>query len=314
MIRTTPLLLALAACSGTPARRDPGYPRAMVIPQPEEQVSFEVDGVEWVRYHYGDRTPKPYFYPVVGPAGHPVTRLTHPHDPFTHAHHLSLWIGHQNVGGLNFWEHMRSPARIVPDRIARIADGDAASLVIHAKWVDGDRKPVLLDERKWTLAPRFETIGTHGHGEFVLDLELKLTPVAPALVLGKTHFGLVSVRVAKMMGTIDGGGTIRNSEGQVNEAQLMPHKRARWCDYSGRAAPTGEVAGITLMDHPANPNHPTYFHVRGDGWMGSSFTEEADVEVRKDKPLVLRYRFWIHRGLPDAATIDAEWRRWTVEP
>ena len=64
------------------------------------------------------------------------------------------------------------------------------------------------------------------------------------------------------------------------------------------------------MNHPSNPNHPTHFHVRGDGWMGASFSEEADVELRKDKPLMLRYRFWIHRGQPDVAAIEAEWRRW----
>jgi hypothetical protein len=282
----------------------------MAVPQPDEQVSFQVDGREWLRYHYGERTPKPYFFPVQGPDGHPVTRLTHPRDPHTHAHHLSLWIGHQNAGGLNFWEHFRSPARIVFDRISKIDDGDAAALTIHAKWVDGDRKALLLDERTWTLRPDYASIGPGGHGEYFLDLDLKLTPVAPTLVLGKSHFGLVAVRVAKMMGTIDGGGTIRNSEGRTNEAQLMPHRRARWCDYSGRPSPV-DLAGITLMDHPSNPNHPTHFHVRGDGWMGASFSEEADVELRKDRPLVLRYRLWIHRGEADPAEIDAAWRRWT---
>lgn len=303
------LFLSLAACAPAGPLRDPSYPRAMAVPQPDGQVSFQVDGREWLRYHTGD--PKPYFYPVLGPDGHPVTRLTHPRDPHTHSHHLSLWIGHQNAGGLNFWEHFRSPARIVADRVARISDGEAAALAIHAKWVDGDRKAVLLDERTWTLRPRWETLGPAGFGEYFLDLELRLTPTAPSFTLGKSHFGLVAVRVAKMMGTIDGGGTIRNSEGGVNEAQLMPHRRARWCDYSGRASP-GEIAGIALMDHPSNPNHPTYFHVRGDGWMGASFSEEADVELRKDKPLVLRYRFWVHRGTPDAPVIDAEWRRWAA--
>lgn len=285
-------LLVVAGCT-PPLRPDPTYPRAMIIPQPDGQVSFQVDGREWLRYHYGPQTPKPYFYPVMGPAGAPVTRLTHPHDPATHAHHLSLWIGHQNVGGANFWEHQRSPARIVHDRIAKIDDGDSASLTIHAKWLDGDQKPLLLDERVWTLSPNYATLGANGFGEYYLDLKLTLTPVAPTLTIGKSNFGLVAVRVAKMMGTLDGGGKIRNSEGKVDEKELMPHQRARWCDYSGRPAP-GVVNGITLIDHPLNPNHPTYFHVRGDGWMGSSFSYENDVVIAKEKPLVLRYRFYVH--------------------
>jgi len=301
-------LLLLAGCLA-PRASDPGYPRAMIIPQPDDQLSFQVDGREWLRYHYGPQTPKPYFYPVMGPAGAPVTRLTHPHDPVTHAHHLSLWIGHQSVAGVNFWEHLKSPARIVHDRIAKIEDGARAALTIHAKWLDGDKKPLLLDERTWTLTPRYETVGESGYGEYTLDLELRLTPVAPTVTFAKSNFGLVAVRVAKMMGSADGGGTIRNSEGRVNEEQLMPHRRARWCDYSGRPAP-GVVNGVTLMDHPSNPNHPSYFHVRRDGWMGSSFSYEGDVVIAKEKPLLLRYRFFVHAGEGVPAVLDQESRRY----
>jgi hypothetical protein len=301
------LLLALAACApASLPKQAPGYPRVMILPQPDDQVSFQVDGLEWLRYHYGEGMPKPYFYPVMGPAGAPVTRITHPHDPHSHNHHLSLWIGHEKIGGVSFWGHNRNPSRIVFDHIRKIEDGDRASLTILGRWLDGDRKPLLLDERIWTLSPRFDTIGGDGFGEYMLDLELKLTPTAPSLTIGKTPFGFAAVRVAKMMGTADGGGTIRNSEGRINEEQLMPHRRARWCDYSGTPRP-GAVNGVTLMDHPSNPNHPTYFHVRRDGWMGSSFSFDGDVVITKEKPLVVRYRYYVHRGAGDPKALDAEW-------
>ena len=32
------------------------------------------------------------------------TRLDHPIDPVGHSHHRSIWIGHRDVGGHNFWE------------------------------------------------------------------------------------------------------------------------------------------------------------------------------------------------------------------
>jgi hypothetical protein len=304
MPRTLCALLLLAGCA-TPRPADAAFPRATIVPQPDDQLSFQVDGREWLRYHYGERTPKPYFYPVLGPSGAPVTRLTHPQDPFTHAHHLSLWIGHQSVNGLNFWEHMNSPARIVHDRVMKLEDGDRASLTIRAKWLDAAKKAVLNDERIWTFSPRYDTIGASGVGEYTLDLELKLSASAGPVTLAKSHFGLVAVRVAKMMGTKDGGGTIRNSEGRVNEAELMPHRKARWCDYSGTPAP-GLVNGIALFDDPRNPNHPSYFHVRGDGWMGSSFTEAGDVVIAPGEPLVLRYRFLIHDGAGGAKRLDAE--------
>ena len=204
----------------------------------------------------------------------------------------------------------QNPSRIVFDHIKKIDDGDRASISILGRWLDGEKKPLLLEERIWTFSPRYDTIGSTGFGEYALDLELKLTPTAPSLTIGKSQFGFAAVRVAKMMGTADGGGTIRNSEGQVNEEQLMPHRRARWCDYSGRPAPE-DVNGVTLLDHPSNPNHPTYFHVRRDGWMGSSFSFEGDVTVTKEKPLVLKYRFFVHAGPGDPGRLDEEWRRFS---
>lgn len=304
-------LLAFSACSpaSTP-KVAPGFPRAMIVPQPDDQVSFQVDGREWLRYHFGERTPKPYFYPVMGPSGSPVTRITHPHDPHTHNHHLSLWVGHEKIGGTSFWGHNRNPSRIVFDHIKKIEDGDRAALTILGRWLDGEKKPLLLDERIWTLSPRFETLGPDGFGEYTLDLAMTLTPVGPTITIGKSPFGFAAVRVAKMMGTADGGGTIRNSEGQINEEQLMPHRRARWCDYSGTPAP-GVVNGVTLMDHPSNPNHPTFFHVRRDGWMGSSFSFEGDIVVTKEKPLVLKYRFYVHAGAGEPKALEAEWERWS---
>jgi hypothetical protein len=212
------------------------------------------------------------------------------------------------LGAADFWGHNRNPSRIAFDQIRKIEDGERASLTILAKWLDGDGKPLLLDERVWTLTPRYDTV-SGGFGEYTLDLRLTLTPVEPSITLGKTNFGLVSVRVAKMMGTLDGGGTVRNSEGQINEEQLMPHRRARWCDYSGRSAPS-VWTGVTLMDHPSNPNHPTYFHVRGDGWMGSSFSFDGDVVVAKQKPLVLKYRFYVHEGMGYPRALNAEWEGW----
>ncbi len=67
------------------------------------------------------------------------------------------------------------------------------------------------------------------------------------------------------------------------------------------------IEGITLMDHPANPNHPSPFHVRGDGWMGACLTLDKPIEITKDKPLRVRYALYMHRGLPPLERIDAQW-------
>jgi len=280
-----------------------------LVPQPYDQLAFEVDGREWLRYHYGVATPKPYFSPVLGPAGRTITRITHPHDPHGHGHHLSLWIAHHDVGGVSFWQPYMTKNRIVHDRIVKLTDGSAGELTLRSNWL-ADEKPLMMEERSWTFAPRFETMAGGGDGEYFLDVRLTLTPVAEKLLLGKTPFGFVAVRVAKTMGVADGEGRIINSEGHLNEPQTH-WQRAKWCDYSGFVNPGHEANGITLMDHPANPRHPTHFHTRNDGWMGAAFAHTEAFELTRAQPLVLRYRFWVHALWCDPVATTAQWNAWS---
>jgi hypothetical protein len=111
--------------------------------------------------------------------------------------------------------------------------------------------------------------------------------------------------MAKTIGVHDGGGTIRNSAGGRDEAEVL-WKQSKWVDYSGPILP--KVAeGVTLMDHPQNPNHPTYFHVRNDGWMGASLTYDAARTITPGAPLSLRYGLWVHRGVPTVEAIEKVW-------
>jgi hypothetical protein len=42
-------------------------PRLQVIPQAYDQASFQRDGVEITRYHFGEGLERPFLFPVVGP-------------------------------------------------------------------------------------------------------------------------------------------------------------------------------------------------------------------------------------------------------
>lgn len=270
----------------------PSFPRVCVVPQPDRQIAFEVDGAEVARYHYGlnPEASKPYVYPLIGPAGRSLTRLTHPHDPYGHRHHLGIWIAHQNVNGANFWEEGNGTT-IVHDRIEKLTDGlDAASIVTRNRWLDAAGTPLVDEVRTMTLRPL-------DGGELYLDIALALTPAAGTVTFDKTPFGFLAVRVAETMSTNDGGGTIRNSEGGVNEPEVL-WKRARWVDYTGRVTPD-VCNGITFFDHPSNPRYPTYYHVRGDGWMGASFCYAEPYTLEAGQTLALHYRLYAHG--PDAS-------------
>jgi hypothetical protein len=292
--------------NASPNRLLPGakpVPDVQVEPWPGSQAAFTISARETTRYHFGPDLRRPFLYPIVGPGHRSLTRMGHPHDPEGHSHHNSVWVAHNNVNGDDFWSD-KGPGRVVHKRIVRYDDSDdEASLIAINAWVGKGDKVHMTERRKVTVRPLG---GKDENWLLTLDLQFE-TPGEP-VTLGATPFGMVGVRMAKSIGVNDGGGLIRNSEGNVNEQgpNGVYRKRARWVDYSGLIR-NDEAAGITLLDHPANPNHPSHFHVRNDGWMGASLTLEQPITIEPGQLLRLRYGLFIHGGLPNPRDIEARW-------
>jgi hypothetical protein len=294
-MRHAGLLGLIALASATFGAQTP-VPLMQAVPLPNSEVSFQREGKELTRYYFGPELNRPFIFPAIGMAGRSLTRMGHPRDPESHSHHNSIWISHHDVNGVSFWGD-RGDGRIVHRRIERFDDGeDAASVLAVNAWVAKTNR-VLLNERRLT------TVQTLANGEWLLVWDIELEATDEPVTFGKTPFGLVGVRMAKTIGVNDGGGAIRNSEGGIDEAGVF-WKPARWVDYSGPVT-RDAVEGITLMDHPKNPNHPAVFHVRNDGWMGASLTF-AETRV-VEKPLRLRYGLYVHAGKPSPEIIEKQW-------
>lgn len=277
-------------------------PRMQVVPVPYGQASFQRDGVELTRYHFGHGLHRPFLFPLIGPSDVSLTRMGHPHDPESHSHHNSVWISHNSVNDTDFWSD-RGKGTVCHKRIVEFADSDEhAYLIAENEWVTSEGKVLILETRRVTVLPLPES-------EWLLIIDMEFKAKDLAITLGKTPFGMIGVRMAKTIGVNDGGGTIRNSEGGLNEKEIL-WKQAKWVDYSG-AVTNDKVEGITLFDHPGNPNHPTYFHVRNDGWMGASLTFDAPRVIQLDTPLRLRYGLYVHAGMKSPEVISAMWEHFT---
>lgn len=280
------------------------FAHVQAIPLPDSQVSFQRDGVELTRYYYGSNNPRPFLFPVNGPSGRSLTRMGHPHDPITHSHHNSVWTSHHMVNNVDFWGD--KGGRIVHQKIERFDDGpEAASLQVLNAWTAPDGKVLLYERRRITVQ-------TLEKNEWMLLIDLQFNAAGEDVTLGETAFGPIGVRMAKTIGVTDGGGTIRNSEGGVNEPAIF-RKPARWCDYSGPITADAKE-GITLLDHPQNPRHPAPFHVREDGWMGAAPTFPAALTIKVNEPLLLRYGLYIHGGMPAPGAIDQRWQGFAGTP
>ncbi len=264
-------------------------PRCRVVPRPDDQASFHIGKRVPVKWHYSSQYPRPFFYPFNGPSGSPLTRMGHPGAP-NHDHHRSIWLAHHNLEGNDFWSD-RTDTQIRQKRWLVYQDNDDEALMaVSLGWFAANGQELIEQELVSAIRPG-------PRGETFLELQSTFTPTSGSVTFGKTNFGFLAVRVAKYLSEHFGGGTLTNSHGQKGEPAIFG-KRAKWMDYSG-PVPKGDVEGISYFDHPDNPNFPSYWHVREDGWMGASVCMDQARTVSQEKPLRLRYLLHAHHGSCD---------------
>jgi hypothetical protein len=79
--------------------------------------------------------------------------------------------------------------------------------------------------------------------------------------------------------------------------------RARWCKEFGKMQ--NDSVSITIIDHPQNPNYPTFWHARGYGLFAANPLGEAifthdksrkDLTLQKGEYTSFRYRIVIQNG------------------
>jgi hypothetical protein len=303
-MKAFPLIHCVLVLASASAAEPKPVPRMQALPQPEDQISFQRDGVELARYHFGQQQNRPFVFPIIGPAGRSLTRMGHPRDPQSHSHHNSVWFAHQDVNGVNFWEDNRAGG-IKHRRILRFEDGQEIAFVeTENAWLDREGQPLLRELRR-------TSVQTLERGEWLLVIDLQLEARERDVTLGKSWFSGLGVRMAKTIGVHDGGGTIRNSEGAVDEAGCF-RQPAKWVDYSGPITATA-TEGVTLFDHPMNFSFPTRTHVRDDGWMGGSLTGMAPrIIAAGGEPLQLRYGLYVHAGMPSEEELSARWKEFSA--
>jgi sugar phosphate isomerase/epimerase len=282
-----------------------------------DKVTVEVNGKLFTEYRFKEPQ-RPFFYPVIGPTGVPVTRHWPmkndvPNEARDHPHHKSLWYTHGAINGVDFWADNRG--KIVHDKFVEISSGPKAGVIkAQNKYVAPDGKLVCTDTR----THRFQSTpdGT------VMDWEITIHASNGQVTMGDTKEGSMGIRLAPTMrlkGPV-AQGHIVNSEGQTDGATWG--KRAAWCDYYGPV--DGQVVGVAIFDHPDNPRHPTWWHVRDYGLFAVNPFGIHDFE--KGKPAgagdfvipagqsaTFKYRFYFHKGDEKQGNVAEMYRAYVNE-
>ncbi len=243
----------------------------------------------WVQY--GDMyKSRPDFYPVYSPSGREVTCTC----AYRYNHHKSIFIGHADVNGINFF-HDNNPTRsnlgdIVLEKSQHEIDENGMHVMTHNGWITKADVRLLEEERNFTVI-----LGENAH---IIDLTSTLIASQTDLTFAQDNHAFLGVRVADTM-DVEDGGTILNANGQRNEEEAM-RQSANWTDYSGVVA--GKTVGVTLMNHPSNP--PSAFFTRNYGTFLTNFTLLDKHELSRGERLTQRFRILVHEG--DATEADVE--------
>jgi hypothetical protein len=351
------VLLAAAATPAPPSRAAPPQaapPQAAKLPMVKLAVKEKsplridvlVDGRPFTSYTYPTALKKPVLFPIVTPAGTPITRgypfEARAGERTDHPHHVGLWFNYGDVDGVDFWnnsdqlpaDRQKAMGTIVQGDIRRVAPGlGAASLDVVLDWTMPDGKVALREATSFTFAA--------SEGRRAIDRVATLTAINGPVRLPDNKEGLLGLRLARalehpskkpaVMTDASGKptkipaldntgvtGVYRTSEGKIGDEAWGT--RGRWAMLTGTLPGSNgdEEVTIAILDHPKNPGYPTYWHARGYGlFAANSLGQKAlsdgkdalDFRLAKGQSARFAYRVLIlsRKAKPDE--IEAEHKR-----
>ena len=288
----------------------------VTINKTDEKVTVQFDGELFTEYCYKD-SPRPYFYPLIGPTGVGVTRnwpmKDGENEEHDHTHHRSLWYAHGSINGIDFWtDGVRNSGNIVHDKFLKIESGkNMATIESQNKYVAANGKLICTDTRNHKLY--------YLPDAKMVDFEITYHASEGQVVLGDTKEGSMALRLAPTMrlaGRVAQGHII-NSEG-IKDGDTWG-KRASWVDYYGPV--NNEIVGVAMFDNPQNPKHPTWWHVRDYGLFAanpfgvSDFEKKpkgtGNVTIPEGENLTFKYRIYIHKGNQEQGKVAERYKKYS---
>ncbi len=228
-----------------------------------------------------------------------------------HPHHRSLWYGHGEVNGIDFWREVPGTGKIVHDKFLEVASGPKVGIIqSQNKWVADNGQLICTDTRTHRFFSQPDAL--------VMDFDITYHASQGEVTLGDTKEGCMAIRVTptlRLKGKV-AKGHIVNSEG-LRDAQAWG-KRAAWCDYYGPV--DGQIVGVAIFDHPRNPNHPTWWMARDYGLFTANTFGAHDFEgkpkgtgnmiIPAGQSLTFKFRFYFHKGDNEEAQIAEHYREY----
>jgi hypothetical protein len=323
----TIFLCALVICFNAPTFGQHKQKVQVVKDKGGDKVNVLIGGKPFTTFFYPDTLEKPVLYPIRAANGTVVTRgyplNPQPGDPTDHPHHIGLWFNFENVNGLDFWNNSFAIPKerkhlygwIKTDRILETSSGDKGVVTYHANWTNQNSDVLLEETTRYEFSgndhqriiDRFTVLKAKTEVKFtdakdgLLGLRVAHALEIPAKVDKKFTDDKGTVTVVKSNADSIANGNYVTSEGKEGDSAWST--RAVWCKMYGKIG--ADSISIAIIDHPKNPNYPTFWHARGYGLFAANplgekiFTNnksETNLTLKKGDSVSFRYRIVVDNG------------------
>ncbi|MCC7495701.1 MAG: PmoA family protein [Fimbriimonadaceae bacterium] len=236
-----------------------------------------------------------YLHPLYGLDGEVLTSdfaVDHPHHRGIYWAWPETMLGDQ-LGDLHALQRVfaRPTGHLTVTHSATSATLSAANV-----WLWDDAQPIVDETIRITVLP--------GEGESrVVDLDLSLLARVDAVSLARRAtnlYGGLNLRLAPAAG--------QQITFHCDPPEATP--RRAWSDLSGTFGAGRQPTGLTVLQHPGNPEYPgDWVQFPNLNWFQPTFpTAGTRRALSRETPLRLRWRLIVHAGpTPSEAALAAAW-------
>ena len=333
------ITLALFFVTSVPLFAASSPPKVEVIPRPaDRRVDVRVDGAPFTAYIWPDQLKKPVLYPIRTAKGTLVTRgfplEPRPGERVDHPHHVGLWFNYGDVNGIDFWNNA---VGLPADRASKMgtirhrsvgltrSGVGRGELEVESDWLMPDGSVVLREKTRYvfvagpdwrsidrvtTLEAGDKRVSFTDNKEGVLGLRVTRALEEPSQ---KPEVFTDAQGRPTTVPTLDNtgvNGVYLSSEGKKGGA--VWGTRGRWTILQGTVE--GEPVTLGILDHPANPGFPTYWHARGYGLFAANPLGQAALSDGKERlnfalepraSAIFRHRILIASGTLTPEQVEA---------
>jgi hypothetical protein len=245
-----------------------------------------------------NRARSTYVHPLYGLDGEVLTD----DFPKDHYHHRGLFWAwpHVKIGERQYdlWDLRGIEQKF--ERWLKKEAGATATLGVENGWYVGDKK--VVQERVW-LRVHPATADSRA-----IDVECAWTPLGQAITLtgaeGKSYGGF-TLRFAPGTNT-----AITIPSGLTTEDLAMTN--LPWADFTRLWTKEKITSGAAIFVPPSHPDFPPQWLTRHYGALCLGWPGVKSATFPAGEPIRCRYRVWIHRGAPNASTIERAYKAYTA--